>query len=145
MQFLPPANEVCEGYVFTRVCHSVHRGACMAGGVWQEGHAWRGGVCVAGEACMAGGAMCGRVCVGCAWWGWGACVVVGGVWVWACVTGGHAWWGPKQILRDTVMRSMSGRYASYWNAFLLRNCDQIIAWRSHLGNSGSTTDLYDYF
>ena len=22
---LPPANEVCEGYVFTRVCHSVHR------------------------------------------------------------------------------------------------------------------------
>ena len=24
--FLPPANEVCEGYVFTRVCHSVHRG-----------------------------------------------------------------------------------------------------------------------
>ena len=24
--FLPPAIEVCEGYVFTRVCHSVHRG-----------------------------------------------------------------------------------------------------------------------
>ena len=24
--FLPPANEVCEGYVFTRVCHTVHRG-----------------------------------------------------------------------------------------------------------------------
>ena len=23
---LPPANEVCEGYVFTRVCHSVHGG-----------------------------------------------------------------------------------------------------------------------
>ena len=23
---LPSANEVCEGYVFTRVCHSVHRG-----------------------------------------------------------------------------------------------------------------------
>ena len=23
---LPPANEVCEGYVFTCVCHSVHRG-----------------------------------------------------------------------------------------------------------------------
>ena len=22
---LPPANEVCEGYVFTRVCHSVHK------------------------------------------------------------------------------------------------------------------------
>ena len=24
--FLPPANEVCEGYVFTRACHSVHGG-----------------------------------------------------------------------------------------------------------------------
>ena len=24
--FLPPANEVCESYVFTPVCHSVHRG-----------------------------------------------------------------------------------------------------------------------
>ena len=24
--YLPPANEVCEGYVFTRVCTSVHRG-----------------------------------------------------------------------------------------------------------------------
>ena len=24
--YLPPANDVCEGYVFTRVCHSVHRG-----------------------------------------------------------------------------------------------------------------------
>ena len=26
VQFLPAANGVCEGYVFTRVCHSVHRG-----------------------------------------------------------------------------------------------------------------------
>ena len=35
---LPPANEVCEGYVFTHVCHSVHIGgggipACIAGGI----------------------------------------------------------------------------------------------------------------
>ena len=31
-QFLPPANEVCEGYVFTRVCHSVHgeEGVCLS-------------------------------------------------------------------------------------------------------------------
>ena len=27
--FLPSANEVCEGYVFTRVCHSVHGGGCL--------------------------------------------------------------------------------------------------------------------
>ena len=31
---LPPANLVCEGYVFTRICHSVHGGClpqCMLG------------------------------------------------------------------------------------------------------------------
>ena len=32
---LLPANEVCEGYVFTHVCHSV-QGGCMRG----RGHAW---------------------------------------------------------------------------------------------------------
>ena len=33
--FLPPANEVCEGYVFTPVCHSVHRAGCQGlGGGW---------------------------------------------------------------------------------------------------------------
>ena len=45
--FLPPANEVCEGYVFTSVCHSVQRGG---------GHVWRGGGVHAGEtATEAGG------------------------------------------------------------------------------------------
>ena len=44
--FLPPANEVCEGYVFTGVCLST------------GGHAWQGS-CVAGGmhgrwACMVG-------------------------------------------------------------------------------------------
>ena len=32
--YLPPANEVCESYVLTRVCHSVHMGGlpqCMLG------------------------------------------------------------------------------------------------------------------
>ena len=32
---LPPANEVCESYVFTRVCHSVHGGGLV----------WQGGMC----------------------------------------------------------------------------------------------------
>ena len=27
---LPPANEVCEGYIFTRVCHSVHGGVSVS-------------------------------------------------------------------------------------------------------------------
>ena len=30
---LPPANEVCKGYVFTRVCQSF----CSQGGAWSGG------------------------------------------------------------------------------------------------------------
>ena len=57
MNFSPPANEVCEGYVFTGVCLSTgggdvcgRAGACTAGG----GCAWQGGV-HGGGACMTGG------------------------------------------------------------------------------------------
>ena len=84
---LPAANEVCEGYVFTRICHSVHRGwrAWQGGGVrGGGGHAWQGG----------------------------------------CVARGHA--PPHQILQDTVIRSMSGWYASYWNAFLLKYTESFL-------------------
>ena len=62
-----------------------------------------------------------------------------GACIWACMAGGvhgrggmhgmgsvhgrggcvwHARPPPNKILRDTAIRSMSGRYASYWNAFL---------------------------
>ena len=41
---LPPANKVCEGYVFTGVCLST------------GGHVWQRGVCVAKGACMVKGA-----------------------------------------------------------------------------------------
>ena len=34
---LPSANEVCEGYVFTCVCHSVHGGMSVPGGVSAPG------------------------------------------------------------------------------------------------------------
>ena len=27
--FVLPTNEICEGYVFTPVCHSVHGGGCL--------------------------------------------------------------------------------------------------------------------
>ena len=46
---LPLANEVCEGYVFTSICHSLHRGGLQAHaqgggcGVWLGGlqaHIW---------------------------------------------------------------------------------------------------------
>ena len=148
--FLPPANEICEGYVFTGVCLDgacmVAGGACMVGG---GGHAWLWGgmhgcqgVCmVAGGCAWLQGAMhgCRGVCMvvggmhgcgGCAWLQ-GVCMVVGGC-AWlrgACVVaGGHARLrgacvvaGGACIGHDEI-RSMSGRYASYWNAFLLSLC-----------------------
>ena len=81
--FLPPANEVCEGYVFTGVCLSMGQGVrgCSGGG----GHAWLlpegEGACV-----VALGGVCG--CSG------GACVVAPGRHAWL-LPGGHAWllWG----------------------------------------------------
>ena len=64
--------------------------------------------------------------------GVGVCVVVGGMWLQGVcmVAGGHAWlWGACVVpggMSDArgacvgyyEIRSMSGRYASYWNAFL---------------------------
>ena len=58
---------------------------------------------------------------------WGACMVALGGHAWllrgACVValgGVHdcSRGGMRGIQRDTEIRSMSGRYASYWNAFL---------------------------
>ena len=88
-------------------CLSVHReGVCVA-----RGCAWQG-ACVTGgpawwEACMAegmhGGGMHGSgVCIA----GWCAWQVAG-----------HAWW-EGVCGRYYEIRSMSRRYASYWNAFL---------------------------
>ena len=55
--FLPPANEVCEGYVFTGVCDSVNRGRGVRGFIR--------GACVVlfGGACMVlfGGGMRGFI------------------------------------------------------------------------------------
>ena len=85
------------------------RGGCMAGGC-----VWQGGVCGRG-ACMAGGVhgkggMHGR---GCAWQG--VCMA-GGVHgkggmhgKGACIAGG---------IHGRRDGNCSGRYASYWNAFL---------------------------
>ena len=62
-KFLLPANEVCEGYVFTGVCLSMGGGGMHGRGrvwqgegwhAWQGGHAWQG-ACMARVACMVGG------------------------------------------------------------------------------------------
>ena len=63
-RFLPPANEIYEGYVFTRFCQSF----CSQGGV-HGGHEWPGGVHAWGHACPRG------ACVA-----RGACMAEGGVW-----------------------------------------------------------------
>ena len=108
-------------------------GACMVA----RGHVWlQGGTCVVvggihgcweGMCCCQGGHawLLGGV-HGC----WGACMVAkGGMYgcKGACVVaGGCAWLWGACIGYDEI-RSMSGRYASYWNAFLfcmifMKNC-----------------------
>ena len=96
--------QICEGYVFTGVCLSTG-GACVV--------ARRGGMCgCSWGACMValGGGMSGC--------SWGVCGCSGGH---AWLLGGHAWLlgGGRHGFFDEI-RSMSGRYASYWNAFLLK-------------------------
>ena len=118
---LPPANDVCEGYVFTGVCLSTTGGACV---VALGGHAWllRGG----GHAWLLWG---------CAWF-----LLRGHAWFFPGGVHGFFWgvggmhgffWGGvhgfSRGVRDFFwgacvgydeIRSMSGRYTSYWNAFL---------------------------
>ena len=119
---LPPANEVCEGYVFTPVCHSVHRGSTWAGNP-------------PGRYTPQAGTPLGRY------------IPPGRYTPWAGIpldrytpgrytslgrytplqvhppAGTPPWAGtpPGRYTPQTVhvgIRSTSGRYASYWNAFL---------------------------
>ena len=75
-------------------------------------------VCPRGVACVVGGVHGRRACVagGHAWQGGvcgrGACVVG------TCMAGGYAGFGGMRG-RYYDIWSMSGQYASYWNAFLL--------------------------
>ena len=137
-------NEVWGKVVFSEACvkNSVHRGhvwwgvacmagrhawqgACMAGGMHGGGHAWQGwhawqGVCMVGG-CVVVGGMCGRGGMH------GGGCMAGGVHGW-----GHAWQGGMHGGRGSCVvaggcveydeiRSMRGRYTSYWNAFLLNS------------------------
>ena len=76
------------------------------------GHAWLAGV---RGACMVPSRAC-MVPRGHAWFPGGACVVPRG--------GMHGCRGV--CIGYNEIRSMSGRYASYWNAFLLFHCDHIL-------------------
>ena len=120
---LPPANEVCEGYVFTGVCLST------LGGIrgFIRGHVW---FYSGGCAWFYLGDMHGFI--------WGVCVVlfVGHVWFYLGGMRSFIWgvcgfiWGVCMVFPGGMhgffsffgyneIRSMSGWYASYWNAFLL--------------------------
>ena len=126
-ELLPPANEVCKGLCFYR-CLSVHGGACVV--------ARRGGACVVALGgghvwlLLGGGGrgMCGCSRGACMVAPRGACVVAPRGRMHGC-SGGCAWlllggvcgcsWGEGGVrgFFDEIW-SMSGRYASYWNAFL---------------------------
>ena len=113
----------------------VARGACVVarGGM----HGCYGEVCGCSRgACMvAPGGM-----RGCSGGGGGACVVFPGG---ACMVspGGHAWFFLGGCIGYDEIRSMSGRYASYWNAFLLYLVFTVTCYMSHFKlNSKMTTD-----
>ena len=82
-------------------CHGGHawffaRGACV---VFTRGHVW-----------LFPGGMCGFF--------WGVCVVFSEGHAWFFPGGVHGFfWGGTCVGYDEIW-SMSGRYASYWNAFL---------------------------
>ena len=154
-----------QGNIFTPVCHSVHRGACMValGGLCMVApggmHGCSGGACMV----LFGGGMPGGM-HGFIWGGMRGFIrghawfyLGGRAWFYLEGAGGHAWFywgcvvlfewrawfysgGMHGFIRGACVvlfggvgggvcgfssffgyneiRSMSGRYASYWNAFL---------------------------
>ena len=137
---LPPANEVWRKVIFLHQFVILFTGgACV---VAPGGHAWLlwGGVrgCSGGHAWLLQGGRAWLLPGGHAWllggvrgFIWGACVVLfGGVhgfiqghaWFYLGGVRGFIWGGVRgffSFFGYNEIRSMSGRYASYWNAFLL--------------------------
>ena len=119
-------------------CRGVHvwwEACVVGGGMVAGGCVWLlGGMCGCRAACVVAGGAC-MVAGGHAWllgghaWLLGVCMVaVGHVWllwgVHGCQGGMHGCWGAFMVTRRACVGydeiwSMSGQYASYWNAFLL--------------------------
>ena len=130
----PPANEVCEDYVFIPVCQSF---CSQGGGVYGTGGMCGGGACVAGPHMPPamhtplGGGMCG---------GRGACVAGGHAWQggwqeggiddgWVCggmCGGGHAWQGGHvwqgACMPCTPPRHYEIRSVNAWAVHILLEC-----------------------
>ena len=108
---LPGACMVAPGghaWLLLGGVHGCSWGVCMAkGGMCGEG----GRACMVKGACVAKGGMHGE---GSMRGEGGVCVAKGGM----CGKGGHAW--QRGGMCGMHGRSLRGRYASYWNAFLLQ-------------------------
>ena len=105
MWLLPPANEVWGKVIFLHLCVILFTGG---GGLPPGGSLPPGGVCIQGGLHPGGGsASGGSVCRG--------------VCIWEESASRGGWADPP--IGYCGIRSTSGRYASYWNAFLLTNLD----------------------
>ena len=123
-ELLLPATKLGQGNILRSVCqqfcpqeggggmHGCTRGACVVALGRVHGFIWKGG-------------MRGFI--------WGACMVLFGGHAWFYL-GGHAWFysggGLRGFFRYNEIRSISGQYASYWNAFLFYFKN--IIWTCHL-------------
>ena len=118
--YLPPANVVCEGYVFTGVCHSF----CSQGG---------GVACVVlfGGACMVsfGGGVRGFIqggMHGFIWGGmrgfiWGVCMVLFGGCAWFYSGGMHGFiWGACMVLFGGACMVLFGGCAWFFQFFRIQ-------------------------
>ena len=102
---LPPANEVCECYIFTPVCHSVHSGEYL--GRYTPWQVHPSGRYTPGQVHPPGRYNPGQVHPPGRYTPLGRYTPTGQV---------HPPGIPPAV--DARIRSTSGRYVSYWNAFL---------------------------
>ena len=109
---LPPANDVCEGNVFTPVCHPVHGEGGWIPSMHHRSHDH-------GAPPPRGGSASGR--------GRGVCIHGG------LPPGGSSsrGWADYPLPPEQYgIRSTSGRCASFWNAFLFTICSVTANFRS---------------
>ena len=92
-ELLPPANVVCEGYIFTGICDSVNRGGGMCGFIRGGMRGFIRGACMVlfgGCAWFHSGGMRGFIQGGMHGFIWGVCMVLFGL-VCMVLFRGHAW------------------------------------------------------
>ena len=121
--YLPPANEVCEGYVFTGVCLSTPGGGC--GGLCMVlfgGHAWfyLGGMhgFIWGECMVLFGGMHGFIWGGMCGFIQGACMVLFGGCAWFYLAGMHGFIRGCVVLFGGMCGFIWGVHGFIWGGML---------------------------